>query len=105
MSENLFFAKISEPQMTVINFDDHFLDRMGEVDRGHFEVFPKLWNLRPYDKTNSEVTRISRLTAAYDKLREETKSWGDYKKPPEEIPEFPFDQKDVARSRLHCTNP
>ena len=90
MSEDLLFAKISKPQMTVVNFDDHFRDRMGEVDRGHIEVFPKLWNLRPYDKTNGEITRIPRLTAAYHKVREETKGWSDYKKLPEEIPEFPL---------------
>ena len=53
-SEDLLFAKISEREMTVVNFDDHFCDCMGEVDRGHIEVFPKLWNLRPYDKTNGE---------------------------------------------------
>ena len=47
LSEDLLFAKISEPEMTVINSDDHFLDRMGEVDRGHIEVFPKLWNQFP----------------------------------------------------------
>ena len=88
MGEDVLFAKISEPEITVVNFDDHFRDRMGEVDRGHVEVFPKLWNLRPYDKTNGEITRISRLTAAYHKVREETKGWGDYKKLPEEIPEF-----------------
>ena len=76
--------------MTVIKFDDHFRDRMGEVDRGHIEVFPKLWNLRPYDKTNGEVTRIPRLTAEYLKLREATKGWDDYKKLSEEIPEFPL---------------
>ena len=52
LSEDLLFAKISEPEMTVVNFDDHFRDRMGEVDRGHIEVFPKFWNLRPYDKIN-----------------------------------------------------
>ena len=74
ISEDLLFAKISEPEMTVVNFDDHFRDRMGEVDRGHLEVFLKLWNLRPYDKTNGEVTRNPRLTAAYHKVREETKS-------------------------------
>ena len=90
MSEDLLFAKISEPDMTVVNFDDHFRDRMGEVDRGHIEVFLKLWNLRPYDKTNGEITRIPRLTAAYHKVREETKDWGDYKKLPKEIPEFPL---------------
>ena len=90
MSEDLFFAKISEPEMTVVNFDDHFHDRMGEVDRGHIEVFRKLWNLMPYDKTNGEITRIPRLTAAYHKVREETKGWGDYKKLPEEIPELPL---------------
>ena len=82
MSEDLLFAKISEPEMTVINFDDHFRDRMGEVERGHIEVFPKLWNLRPYDKTNGEITRVPRLTAAYHKVREETKDWGDYEKLP-----------------------
>ena len=49
MSEDLLFAKTSEPKMTVINFDDHFRERMGEVERGHIEVFPKLWNQRPYD--------------------------------------------------------
>ena len=54
------------------------------------EVFLKLWNLRPYDKTNGEITRTPRLTAAYHKLREETKGWGDYKKLPEDIPEFPL---------------
>ena len=63
---------------------------LGEVERGHFEVFPKLWNLRPYDKTNGEITRVPRLTAACHKVREETKDWGDYEKLPEEIPEFPL---------------
>ena len=90
MSEDLLFGKIAEPEMTVVNFDDHFRDRMGEVGRGHIEVFPKLWNLRPYDKTNGEISRIPRLTAAYHKVREETKDWGDYEKLPEEIPEFPM---------------
>ena len=90
MSKDLLFGKIAEPEMTVVNFDDHFRDRMGEVERGHIEVFPKLWNLRPYDKTNGEITRIPRLTAAYHKVREETKDWGDYEKLPEEIPEFPL---------------
>ena len=90
MSEDLLFAKISELEMTVVNYDDHFRDCMGEVERGHIEVLPKLWNLRPYDKTNGEITRIPRLTAAYYKVREETKDWGDYEKLPEEIPEFPL---------------
>ena len=73
MSEDLLFAKISEPEMRVINFDDHFRDRMGEVERGHIEVFPKLWNLRPYDKTNGEMTRVPRLTAAYHRVRKRRK--------------------------------
>ena len=90
MSEDLLFAKISEPEMTVINFDDHFRDCIGEVERGHIEAFPKLWNLRPYDKTNGEITRFPLLTAAYHKVREETKDWSDYEKLPEAIPEFPL---------------
>ena len=90
MSEHPLFAKISEPEMTVVNFDDHFRDRMGEVDRGHSEVFPKLWKLRPYDKTNGEITRIPLLTVSYHKVREEMNGWCDNKKFPEEIPEFPL---------------
>ena len=39
MSEDLLFGKIAEPEMTVVNFDDHFRDCMGEVERGHIEVF------------------------------------------------------------------
>ena len=73
--------------MTVINFDDHFRDRMGEVDRGYIEVFPELWKLRPYK--NGEVTKTPRLTDSYHKVREETKGWGDYKKLREEISGFP----------------
>ena len=42
MSEDLLLAKILEPEMTIISFVDHFRDCMGEVDRGHSEVFPKL---------------------------------------------------------------
>ena len=53
-------------------------------------MFPKLWNLRPYDKTNGEITRVPRLVAAYHKMREETKDWGDYEKLPEEIPQIPL---------------
>ena len=90
LMRKIYFGKIAEPEMKVVNFDDHFRDRMGEVERGHFEVFPKLWHLRSYDKTNGEVTRIPRLTAAYHKVREETKDWDDYEKLPEEIPEFPL---------------
>ena len=33
MSEDLLFEKIAEPEMTVVKFDDHFRDRMGEVER------------------------------------------------------------------------
>ena len=98
MCEDLLFAKIAEPEITVINFNDHFRDRMGEVERGHVEVFPKLWNLRPYDKTNGELTRLPRLTAAYHKVREETKDWGDYEKLPETIPEFPLIRRMLLRA-------
>ena len=33
---------------------------------------------------------MPRLTAAYHKVREETKDWGDYEKLPKAIPEFPL---------------
>ena len=89
MKEDLLLAKISETEMTAINFDDNFRDSMGEVHRGHIEAFPKLWNLRPYNKTNGEITRTPRLMASYDKTREKTKGWGEYKKLPEKTPEHP----------------
>ena len=90
VSEDLLFGKISEPEMTIVNFDNHFRDCMGEVERGHFEVFPKLWNLKPHDKMNGEITRIPRFTTAYHKVSEETKGWSDYKKLSKEIPEVPL---------------
>ena len=68
MSEDLLFAKISEPETAVVNFDNHFRDRMEEVDRGHIEVFPKLWNLRSYDKTNCEVRSIPQGERRDEKL-------------------------------------
>ena len=52
-SQDLLFEKIAEPEMTAINFNGDFRDRMVEVERGHIEVIPKLCNLRPHDKTNS----------------------------------------------------
>ena len=90
MSEDLLFAKIAEPEMTAINFDDYFCDRMGEEERGHVEVFTKLWNLRPYDKTNGEITRIPLLVASYQKVKEETKDWGNNRKQTKEISELPL---------------
>ena len=89
MKEDSLFAKISETEMTAINFDDQLRNGMGEVDRGHIEAFPKLWNLRPYNKTNGEITRTPNLMASYHKAREETKGWGEYKQLPEETPELP----------------
>ena len=65
MSEDLLFAKIAEPDMTAVNIYDHFRDRMGEVDRTHIEVFPELWNLRPYDRTSGEITRVPQLIVPY----------------------------------------
>ena len=113
MSEDLLFGKIAEPEMMVVNFDGHFRDCMGKVERGHIEVFPKLWNLRPYDKTNGEITRIPRLTTAYHKVREETKDCGDYEKLSDEIPEFPLIRRmllgavsvvQIPRVRVFATN-
>ena len=75
MSEDLLFAKIAELEMTPVKFNDHFRDRMGQVVRGHIEVFPALWNLRPYGKTNGEITRIPHLIVRYLKVRKETEDW------------------------------
>ena len=53
-------------------------------------MFTKLWNLRPYDKTNDEITGIPLLVASYQKVKEETKDWGNNRKQTEEISEFPL---------------
>ena len=79
MNKDLLFAKIAEPDMTAVNFHNHFRDRMCEVDRGHLKVFPKLWNLRPYDKNNVEKTRNPRLLASYQKVMKSTEDWCGYK--------------------------
>ena len=61
MSEVSLFAKKAEPDMTAVNFNHRFRYRTGKVDRGHIEMFTKLWNLRPNDKTNDQISRIPRL--------------------------------------------
>ena len=90
ISEDLLFAKTAEPDIKAVSFNDHFLDRMGKKDRRHTEMFPKLWKLRPYDRTNGEITRLPCLIVPYQKMRKETEDWCDYKKLPEEIPQFPL---------------
>ena len=90
MSEDFLFAKTAGPDMTMVNFNNHFCDLIGEVDRGHLEAFPKLWNLRPYDKMNREITRFLRLIASYQNVRKENENWGQYTKRPEKIPKFPL---------------
>ena len=89
MSEDLLFAKISEPDMTAVNFINHFRDRMCKTDRAHIEVFLKLWKLRPYNKTNGETTRVPRL-------RKEIEDWVNYK--------LLINSEYVARSRLRTTH-
>ena len=71
---------------------------MGEVDRGHIKLFPELWNLRAYDKTNDERTRIPRIIASYQKSEKRIEDWGDYQKLPEEIPDFPLIRKMLLRA-------
>ena len=34
MSEDLLFAKTAEPEMTALNFNDHYRDRLDKLDRG-----------------------------------------------------------------------
>ena len=76
--------------MTAVNFNNLFHNRMGKVDRGHLEVLPMLWNLKSYDKTNGGITRNHQLAAPYQQRRKETEDWGDYKRKPEDAPEFPL---------------
>ena len=52
MSSNLLLERIAEPKMTAITFYNPFRDRNCKMERGH--MYPKLWTLRPYIKTNGE---------------------------------------------------
>ena len=88
MSKILLFAKIVEPEMTVVNLNDHFRDQMGKIERGDIEVFTNLWNLRPHDKTIEEIVRIHRLMAFFQNVKGQMKDWGDYRILPEEAYEF-----------------
>ena len=88
MSKNLLFAKIVEPEMTVVNLNDHFRDQMGQVERRHIEVFTNLWNLRSNDRMNDEIVRTHRLMASFQNVKGQMKDWGDYKILSDEAPEF-----------------
>ena len=84
MSEDLLFAKISEPEMTVINLTITSV------------ILWEKWTSRcsqnsvTSGRMNGEIMRNLRRKATYNKVREETKCWGDYKKLPEEIPDIPL---------------
>ena len=69
MTEDSLFAKVAEPNMTAVSLNNKFRDRMSKEDGGHHEVFPKLWILQTYDRTNSEITRIPRLLGPYHRTR------------------------------------
>ena len=71
MSGDLMFGELDERDLEAI-FNKHFRDRMGEMERGHMEVYSK--NLRPYDKANGEVLEISRLLTANQKVRKKRKN-------------------------------
>ena len=71
MSGDLMFGELDEPDLEAI-LNKHFRDRMGEMERGHKEVYSK--NLRPYDKANGEVLEISRLLTANQKVRKKRKN-------------------------------
>ena len=90
MSQDLLFGKLADSELIAINFNNHFGDRMGEVEREHVKVYPKFRNLRPYDKTNREMSRIPILLTAYRKLRKKTKNWNDFRRLTVEIPEQPL---------------
>ena len=103
MSKDLLFGKVAEPCVAAMNFKNHLRHRMGEVDRGNLEVILRIWNLRPYHKSNGEITRIPRLIASYQKVRKKTEDLGDHMRLPEEIPEFSQIRKMllVAESVVH----
>ena len=69
MSVEFLFAKTAEPDMTAVNFNSHFCDRMDKMDRGQIKVQPKLWNLRPYDRMKGEITRTFCPIASYQKVK------------------------------------
>ena len=68
----MYFRKIAKPDVMALHLIKHFVDRIGEVERVHIEVFSKLWNLQPCDKTNSEVSKNTSMLTVYQKMRKET---------------------------------
>ena len=92
MSKTFLFGKVAEPERIAIKFNDHFRDPM-------VEVYPKLWKLILYDKTNGKVSRIPRLmTAEYQKLRKETEDGNDFRRLPEEKPEYTLIRRILVRA-------
>ena len=86
--QNVAVGKIVDPELITINFNAHFCDRIGDVDRGHIEVLSKLLNLRSFIKTDGKVTRTRRLLTTFQRIRKETEDENDLKELLEEMPEY-----------------
>ena len=64
MSEDFLFAKIAEPEMTLIIFNDYFCDRMGEVETLEFEA------LRQTERQNNKNSSLKGLVPKSERRNE-----------------------------------
>ena len=71
MSETVFFGRIKNPELIVLNFRGQLQCRMGVKQEGLIEVSPKFWNLNRTAKDTREVLRIPAWTKCFEYTKRE----------------------------------
>ena len=73
--DDRLFVRIAEPGWILMDFNNSFKCRMGDVDLSHIQLNPKHWNLRPVVKDTGEAMRVPAWPEAYAHFKENQDSW------------------------------
>ena len=101
-SDGRLFGRIAEPGWMLMDFNNSFKSRMGDVDDSHIQFNPKLWNLGPLVKDTGEPMRVPAWLEAYTRVKENQDAWLAGSRPlPSQCPQFP----PIRRTLLGVTSP
>ena len=101
-SDDRLFGRIAEPGWMLMDFNNHFMCRMGREDLSHIQFNPKLWNLRPVVKDSGAAMRVPLLPEAYAHAKENQQGRLSGSRPlPDKCPRYP----PIRRMLLGVTSP
>ena len=101
-SDDRLFGRIAELGWILMEFNNSFKCRIGDVDDSHIQFNPKLWNLRPVLKDTEEAMWVPAWAEAYAHVKENQGAWLAGSRPlPSQCPQYP----PIRRMLLGVTSP